>query len=249
MSSRFLLLVIFLVSGTACFSQYHLKGHIRSRQTELPMENVLVQNLETKKITLSNNIGHYIIPASEGDTVVFSITAYVPDTVVVTFGLLITNYDPDLEMNMISLKGVTVRNSYQLDSINRRQSYNELKGSMRGITGNNRPTDGVGVSISPLSFFSYRAKQKRVAARRIENREKEFYIDDKFPVTTVGRLTKLTGDSLNLFMYMYRPTYKQARKMDHDDLIEYVSDKLILFRNRKVTPVTPESPAASTEGK
>ena len=66
----------------------------------------------------------------------------------------------------------------------------------------------------------------------MENTEEQFYIDDKFSSFTVARLTRLTGDSLNLFMYMYRPTYKQARKMDRDDMIEYISEKLVLFRKR-----------------
>ncbi|RYY62144.1 MAG: hypothetical protein EOO05_03860 [Chitinophagaceae bacterium] len=228
-----LYLLIFAVSiCCAASSQETLKGVVRSAQTGLTIENVSVRNLATKQVHLTDRNGLYSIRASEDDTIIFSITSYTPDTLKVTYGQLITSYDPELQLNMVSLKGVTVRSNYQLDSINRAASYRELKGGMRGITGGNRPTDGVGISISPLSYFSQRAKQQRQAKKRMETNEETFYVDDKFSPYTVARLTKLQGDSLSLFLYMYRPSYKKARRMDRDDMIEYISDKLILFRNR-----------------
>ena len=232
MHLKICLLIITVITFSAADSQESLKGVVRSSQTGLTMENVSVRNLSTRQVRLTDRSGQYSITASEDDTIIFSITAYTPDTLRVSFGQLLTSYDPDLQMNMVSLKGVTVRGNYALDSLNRAASYKELKDGMRGLTGGNGPTDGVGVSISPLSYFSQRARQQRQTKRRMETNEEQFYVDDKFSAYTVARLTKLEGDSLNLFMYMYRPAYRKVRKMDRDDMIEYISDKLILFRNR-----------------
>ncbi|RYY57591.1 MAG: hypothetical protein EOO09_02335 [Chitinophagaceae bacterium] len=214
------------------WSQDQLKGVVRSSQTGLPMVNVSVRNLNSKKVTLTNGEGRYSIAAAEDDSIIFSITAYFPDTIKLTYGQLLTSYDPELLMDMKSLKNVTVRSNYGYDSLRRASDYKELTDRMRGITGGNRPTDGVGVSLSPLSYFSQRAKKQRKARRNMESREEEAYVDDKFSAFNVARLTRLQGDSLSLFMYMYRPSYKQARKMDRDDITEYISEKLVMFRQR-----------------
>lgn len=227
-----LLLIPLLFLTSVAWCQDQLKGVVRSAQTGLVMANVSVRNLSSNKVSLTNEEGAYSIRVAEDDTLIFSITTYFPDTVKVSYGQILTSYDPELLMDMKSLRNVTVRSNYRYDSANRASDYKDLTDRMRNITGGNRPTDGVGVSLSPLSYFSQRAKKQRKAKRNMESREEQAYIDDKFSVYAVERLTRLQGDSLSLFMYMYRPTYKQARKMDRDDMIEYISEKLIAFRNR-----------------
>jgi hypothetical protein len=43
-------------------------------------------------------------------------------------------------------------------------------------------------------------------------------------------VTGLKGDSLQLFMVTYRPTYKFCRSATNEDILLYINEKLKLFQ-------------------
>jgi hypothetical protein len=51
--------------------------------------------------------------------------------------------------------------------------------------------------------------------------------------------TRLTGDSLQLFLRRYRPSYKFCRKANSEDILLYINDKLVLFRKGSQLPPKP----------
>jgi hypothetical protein len=77
---------------------------------------------------------------------------------------------------------------------------------------------GFGIVLSPITYFSLRARRERQLRKRIELRERGAFIDYVFPVQSVRYLSKLPADSFQLFYYKYRPTYKKARKMNRTEL-------------------------------
>jgi hypothetical protein len=120
--------------------------------------------------------------------------------------------------------------SYQLDSMERRAYYSNIWDRRNaGITGGHTP-GGVGISLSPLSFFSRESKQKRQLKKRLARYEEEAFIEHSFPSAWVQRLTGLKGDSLRLFLYRYRPSYAFCRKTDELGMIVYINDRLKEFR-------------------
>jgi hypothetical protein len=155
------------------------------------------------------------------------------DTITVQFGHLLTQYDVTLRRQIISLQDVKVAASYQADSLNRRNYYSHIYAKQAGITGRNRPADGFGVTLSPVSFFSKESKQKRILRERLERQEKEIFIDHSFSFPWVKSMTGLSGDSLSLFMYSYRPSYSFCRKTDRQGMLQYVNEKLKEFRKRR----------------
>ncbi|HLG40545.1 MAG TPA: carboxypeptidase-like regulatory domain-containing protein [Chitinophagaceae bacterium] len=208
-----------------------LKGKIYEAETDSVIATANVLNVSTKQTARSGKDGHYEITAAEGEKIIFSIAGFRPDTITITSTLLLTQHDVTLNREYISLKPVTVINSYEADSLARREYYKKIY-NQPGITGRNTPSNGVGVVLSPLSFFSRESRQKRQLKKRLIKEEQEYYIDRAFPAEWVERLTGLHGDSLSLFIFRYRPSYGFCRKTDRDDMLIYINDKLKEFKKQ-----------------
>ena len=225
--------LILLLLLNICFeitAQNNVKGKVYDSQTDSTIAGVNVYNLNTKLSVRSGSDGSYTIAASEGDRIMFSRIGFRPDTATVIYSMLLTLHEVTLYKEIITLKNVTVTSSYQMDSLSRRNYYNDIYAKQPGITGFNRPPDGFGVSVSPLSYFSYRAKQKRQLKRRLIKQEEESYVDRSFPKEWVAKLTGLRGDSLTRFMILYRPSYKFCRENSREKMLLYVNDKLKEFK-------------------
>lgn len=227
----FLCLASMLISNL--HAQRSLSGKVYDKRTDSTLAGITVTNLASHTSLRSARDGSYSIPAHEGDQVVFTGTGFLPDTIKVDFSLLLTHYDPSLSVFVLSLKNVTVTSSYREDSINRRNEYRPVFDSLLGFNGGRGPTDGVGVSFSPLSYFTQKAKAQRRLRKRLLQEEKDSYIDHAFPAEWVATLTGLKDDSLRLFMYRYRPSYDFCRKTSREDMIVYISDHLKEFRKAR----------------
>ena len=211
-------------------AQAIVKGKIYEAATDTAIAAVNIYNLNTKQSARSGINGNYVIAAAEGEQLVFSIVGFKPDTVTVTYSMLFTQYDVTLHKQVITLKPVTVTSSYQADSLARRNYYNYIYEKQPGLTGRNTPAHGFGVVLSPLSYFSHEARQKRQLKKRLIKEEQENYIDRSFPVQWVEKLTNLHGDSLYRFMARYRPTYSFCRKSSREKMLLYINDKLKEFK-------------------
>jgi hypothetical protein len=221
----------FLTITGELIGQARLQGKIFAATTDSIISAVNIFNVNQKMSARSAIDGRYSIPAVEGDRIVFSMIGFRPDTVIVSYQMLLTQYDVVLHPNAISLKEVKVMSSYQLDSISRRKYYSHIYAKQPGITGRNRPADGVGIVLSPVSFLSRESRQKRELKKRLARQEQEDFIDHSFPLQWVENLTGLHGDSLRLFVYMYRPSYSFCRKTDREGMLMYVNAKLKEFKN------------------
>jgi len=229
--------LILLLLLNNCFeisAQDNVKGKVYDAQTDSTIAGVNIYNLNTKLSVRSGNDGSYTIAASEGDLIMFSRIGFRPDTATIIYSMLLALHDVTLYKEIITLKNVTVISSYQQDSLSRRNFYSDIYKRQPGITGLNRPPDGFGVSISPLSYFSYRAKQKRQLKKRLLKQEEEYYVDRSFPKEWVSKLTGLRGDSLSRFMMLYRPSYKFCRKTSREKMLFYINDKLKEFKKGPV---------------
>ena len=227
------LLIIFLLLFNICCeinSQTILKGKIYEAQTDSALAAINVYNLNTKQLVRSDPQGNYAIAAAEDQQIVFSMTGFKPDTVTVTYSMLLTQYDVTLYKQVVVLKNVTVTSSYETDSMERRNYYSNIYERQPGITGRNTPANGFGISISPFSYFSSQARQKRQLKKRLIKQEQENYIDRCFPVEWVASLTGLRGDSLSRFMSLYRPSYSFCRESDRQKVLLYINEKFREFK-------------------
>jgi hypothetical protein len=123
---------------------------------------------------------------------------------------------------------------YRLDSLSRREDYDYIfnNKNAKPLWDNKLSGDGRGANFSPIGHWSSNEKQKRKLKERLERDDKEEFIYYKFS-RRVPRLTGLTGDSLITFINIYKPTYDYCLNANNLDMLIYINDKLILFKQKK----------------
>ncbi|MBN8853562.1 MAG: hypothetical protein BGO55_12445 [Sphingobacteriales bacterium 50-39] len=202
--------------------------------------SVSVQNISQKKYNTSDMGGNYKIPAKRGDTIVFTSAGYKPDTAFVSDWMFDgqEGYTVYMDPNVVELPTVRVGDlsNYQLDSIKRKEEYAYLDQFHKvKLAGGKTFSDGVGLSFSPIDYFSHVQVQRRRLKKRLAQNEKDYYIDSRWSRAYVVRVTGLKGDSLQLFMYRYRPSYDFCRKASNEDILLYINSSLKKFL-KKETP-------------
>ena len=229
------LFVFFIVSNG--IAQQYLFGRILKKGSQEIIPGVSVHNFSTKKYNTSDLGGNYRIAASAGDTIVFTSAGYLADTLYLTGAAPAGGFNMLLVPNIVALPGVLVdeMSKYEADSMERKKDYSFIFDRKHPVKLMNekRPGDAPGLNFSPIGFFSNREKQKRKLKKQVIAEDQEEYIDAKFPRTRVAFLTKLSGDSLQQFMLRYRPSYAFCRKADYQDMLFYINQKIILFRQGK----------------
>ncbi|MBS1932665.1 MAG: hypothetical protein JST96_01610, partial [Bacteroidetes bacterium] len=134
------------------------------------------------------------------------------------------------------LATVTVRklNAYQVDSIDRHDYYESYYNDPnRTVINKHGPPDGVGITLSPVTYFSTEEKQKRKLRERLSYDEQQYYIDYKFSEVEIINLTHLQGDSLKQFMAKYRPSYRFCRKSTPESMQVYILDSQKQFMKKE----------------
>lgn len=235
--------LFFLFSSISIIAQAQtfLKGKVVDDLYDRVVMGATIKNLQRNTVSQSDMGGNYKIVASAGDKILFSSVGYLPDSITVTADMLSASYDIALTRNVVLLDEVQVGqlNPYQVDSIARREEFNDaLETSTSKVVGGkgNTISDGVGVTFSPISHFSKGEKNIRRFKRTYAEHEREYYVDYKFSLNQVAKLTHLTGDSLRSFMLTYRPSYDFCRKASFDDMLVYINDNYRQYMNRTAAP-------------
>jgi signal peptidase I len=226
--------VFLVLLSIPAVAQQVLTGKVRQKNTDAILASVTVVNHSQKKYNVSDAGGNYRIIANPGDTITFSSAGYHADTTYVVAGDLTDKdgYIVHLEPNLVELPKVLVGqlSNYQLDSIQRSEDNAWLDKTHKvKLAGDQTPTDGVGIGFSPISYFSTEQRNLRQERQEVKEEEKDFYIDSRFPPSYVSMVTGLKGDSLQVFMVTYRPTYKFCRGATNEDILLYINEKLKLF--------------------
>jgi hypothetical protein len=217
-------------------AQDTLKGKIFDVLTDSVISTGSIFNQSRNETVQAAADGSYLLFASEGDIVIFSSIGYKADTVKILYYMLRSGYDVSLKPLNNYLPGITIRGyaAYQADSIARRNHNKDLYDNPpKNVTGGNRPTDGVGISVSPISYFSKKEKERRKAKKMAVYEEEQAYIDFRFSKSYVERTTGLHDDSLQTFMLKYRPSHDFCRKSNNEDMLLYINEKLKEFLRPK----------------
>jgi hypothetical protein len=232
------LLILFDLSYSA-HAQNLLYGKIYLIDSHEIIPEVNLRNLTNGKYAKSDQGGNFKIMAKEGDVIIFSSAGYLSDTINLNYADLSASINIYLRPNVQVLKDVEVdqMNKYIQDSIKRREDYAYLLNKKHPVKFMNekRPGDQPGFNFSPIGFFSKSEKRKRELKKRIKEEDEAEYIDVKFSESRVALLTRLTGDSLRIFMFMYRPSYSFCRKSNNLDMFLYINDKFVLFKKQRNT--------------
>ena len=235
MDIRVIFFVLFFINGfgNALNAQHFIRGKVYDKANDKMIGAATIRNITSKVFRQADFEGKYTINAEQGDTVIFTSVSYRADTIKVTPFMLANPFDVSLDQSAEMLENVTVGgfSNYQLDSITRREEYKKVYDHKSAKILNGNTPGGVGITLSPITYFSKKERTHRQTVDELADDEEQYYIDYRFASTYVSRLTKLQGDSLRTFMLRYRPKYSFVRKSSQQDMLFYINDKLIEFKN------------------
>lgn len=211
-------------------AQVTVTGMITDKDNNLVLPYASIFNKNTNKRTTSDQGGFYKIAASRNDVLIFSFLGYKSDTLTVLESSGTETLNVKMEVAGKFLKGVEVTTKYtpyQLDSMARREQYGNIlnNADSKLVGGRGNTPEGAGITISPITRFSKKEKQKREFKKLFDKMEKEKYIDSRFTPLLVSQVTGLKGDSLQLFMRDNYPDYDTMRVLNHQDLLYWITDK------------------------
>lgn len=223
--------IIFQLSYSGVTAQAQIGGNIKGNQEVL--FSATVENISRHRVNMSDLGGNFKITAEPGDSLVFSHLGYVPDTLLVTSIMYSERLSVDLKMQISYLQRVDVDEmaKYRMDSLSRREDYDYIFSGKNNkpLWDNKLSGDGRGVNFSPIGHWSSGEKQKRKLKESLIRDDKEEFIYYKFSRRVPG-LTGLRGDTLINFLMKYKPSYEYCLHTSSLDMLVYINDKFILFK-------------------
>lgn len=204
-----------------------------------PLEAVSVLS-SSGRGTVTNADGHYEIAVEEKDSIWFS---YLNKSTIKYPVLKILNpfeFDISIQINVPLLREVKVRpRNYRQDSLQNRLDYakvfNYQKPKLRPtITGS-----GVGFDLNEIiNMFRFRRNRSIASFKaRLEQQERDRFVEHRFSKALVRRLTLLDSAALDSFMRIFKPSYLFTKLTRDYDFQEYI--KICFARFQAGLPPDP----------
>jgi hypothetical protein len=201
-----------------------------------PLDAVSVICTSGRGTTTDSN-GNYTITVNPDDSIYFSYlgraTAKYPVTGINTF----TNFDIALHVDPLELKEIRVMPpNYHMDSVQNRRDYAKTFDFRKPgfkLTSPESGGLGVGVDLDELiNVFRFNRTRRILAFQhRLEDEERDKFIDHRFSHYIVKKVTRLNNEELDSFMVRFRPSYDFCRFASDYDFLDYI--KLAYQQYRK----------------
>ena len=232
----FYLVLLILSAGTAS-AQYLVKGTVYDSSHRYRIEAVTVTSTGGK-MTMTDSLGRYQISVGEKDSIWFSYLGKPTPKYPVLKMPDVTQFDIALRLKSDIMQEVIVRNrSYRQDSIQNRKDYAKVfdfhRPNIASMTSIG-PT-GAGIDLDELiRVFQFKKNKSMEKFReRLEEQERQKFVDHRFNKALVKRLTNLDGADLDTFMLRYRPTYTFTLMASEYDFQLYIKKCFELYQSPK----------------
>ena len=234
---RFLCLLLFLLLARTVSAQYVVKGTVFDSSHRYRIEAVTVVSTGGR-MTMTDSLGRYQIAVGEKDSIWFSYLGKPTPKYPVLKMVDVTQFDLALRLKSDVMKEVIVRNrSYRQDSIQNRKDYAKVfdfhRPNVASLTSIG-PT-GAAIDLDELiRVFQFRKnKSMEKFKERLEEQERQKFIDHRFNKALVRRLTNLDGSNLDVFMLRFRPSYAFTLTASEYDFQMYIKRCFELFNSSK----------------
>ena len=230
--------MFFLLSGINTYAQ-KVTGLVIDKVSKQPIAGV---SINAEGVTSrTNQLGQFEITVSYlTDTLKIAAIGY--KTLFVAAGKPNMLLTIELEPKINGLNEVTVRGdrSFKKDSLANRADF-APQFNYKGPRVIDAFTGGNGLNFYPGEFFSVnllvlvQALTKKSTPEYKFNKilirdEHEQFVDEKFNRGNVSRITGLKGDTLSVFLVLYRPTYELALKSTDYDMEVYIRERFSQFK-------------------
>jgi len=206
-----LLMAVLPLIAAAALGQVPINGTVYDKSMMYGMRGVSVMGASGAG-AITDSLGHYHIKLAVGDSIYFSYLGRATSKFPVKDIPLGFPFDMSLEVAVDSLPSVFVRSAnYREDSLQNRREYKKIfdyEADYLTSMKSNKRGAGIGVGLD-LDLLLDGKKNRRMLAfqQRLEEEEKDKYIDHRFTRSIVKRITGLQPPALDTFMRQYRPSY------------------------------------------
>jgi len=223
---RLLFLLCFLLSGS--MFAVTITGTVTDAGTLQQVANVSVSNIHTNAGTLSDAGGRFTIEVASGQLLEFRKLGYktlrvrIPDGDIPVYFKVLMQQGP-IELPEYNLQ--TMAKDWKRDSI---RFYELYKGAL-----NFPKLEGLDMIRHPFSALSKHNRQIWAFQKEYNYWEQQKYIDYTFNEKLVHNITGLQGDSLQVYLKRFRPSYEYLRNMNEYTFYSYIKESAIFFRTGK----------------
>jgi hypothetical protein len=229
----------------AAMGQVRIDGTVYDKSMMYGMRGVSVMSASGAG-AITDSLGHYHIRLASGDSIYFSYlgratTKFPVKDIPVGFP-----FDMSLEVAVDSLPSVFVRSpNYGGDSLQNRKDYEKIfnyETSYLTNMGSNRRGGGFGVGLDMDLLFDGKKNRRMLAfQQRLEDEEKDKYVDHRFTRAIVKRITGLQPPALDTFMHQYKPSYDFIQSCETDyEFYKYILEWAQFFeKDWKITHPHP----------
>jgi hypothetical protein len=223
---EFLLAAFFILLSTSVQAQYKVKGTVYDSSRIYPIESVTVLS-SSGKGTVTDSMGRYQLDVSDRDSIWFSFLGKPTPRYPILKIADLSRFDIALRIKMNVMQEVRVRTHvYKEDSLQNRRDYAKAfdfkRPNISDMT--SISSSGVGIDLDEvIRVFQFRKNRSMEKFReRLQEQERQKFVDHKFNKPLVRRLTNLTEADLDKFMLQYRPTYEFALYSSEYDFQYYI---------------------------
>jgi hypothetical protein len=222
-----LLTVAFVLKGSA---QSIVRGTVFQAGSILKIGHVKVFNKKTMNTIYSNNLADFMIPASLGDTLVFSTDGYL------SHSYIVSKLNNDI---LIQLQPVNVLPEVEIKGKLRTHSMSEIANEYskeKGIFYKGRPPLALLSPFggSPVTFFyelfSKDAKRVRRLNKLAERERSYEIVERRFNNAFIKKAIPIKDDELEDFKLAYWPKIEQLNGWSDYDLFNYVKASYASFK-------------------
>lgn len=185
--------------------------------------------------TSTNNDGYYEIEVWEKDSIWFSYLGKPTQKYPVLLMNDPLHFNISIRISIPELKEVRIfPRNYKMDSIQNRADYAKIfnyeKPKLKVVA----PQYGAGVGFDLdeiINMFRFRRNRSMAAfQKRLLQEERDKFIDHRFTKALVIRLTKLSGNALDSFMQVFRPSYPLTLLTSDYDFQKYIRDAYLRYK-------------------
>jgi hypothetical protein len=220
----FAVLVFFAIQASA--QQVTIHGTVFNMYKTRPLDGVSVICSCGRGTTTDSN-GNYLITVDLSDSLRFSYLGRITQMFPVMMMNATTGFDIALHVKPTELAEVRVApRNYYFDSLQNRKDYEKIFNYTKPgfALSDGSSGSGVGIDLDQLiNMFRFKRNRRLQAFQdRLIEDERDKFISHRFTRYTVKKITGLSGDSLDNFMFRFRPSYEFTKIATDYEFYDYI---------------------------
>jgi hypothetical protein len=218
-------------SGQQIFT---VKGVVSKKLSGERIGQVVITNLRSHAIMMSDEIGWFTIMATIGDTLLFSKPDYTDQKIVIASRADIPVYmQPVVHLQEVKIAGESKKQELNdvMNDYRRKGIYYDGKPPLSAFS----PFGG-----SPLTglyeLFGKEPRRMRRFAEFTKSENEYAEVKKRYTLSLVKRVTKASDSTAKKFMEYYTPSYEDIKAWNDYELIKHISESYEFYEKNKDKP-------------